>query len=257
MSEAEPIPPTSSVTALRIPMIKKGEYDLWSMKMRQYIAITDHILWDIITNGDQATTDPASSSGPTSSQGFRNEASKKMQKNLLKQQFETFTIRSREELDSAYERFQNILSMLELYDAKVSHKDVNLKFLRSLPSVWHVVATMIWGQPGLDELEFDDLYNNLKVYEHELKGVSNSSSQNIAFLSTEIKGSTLKQSTADPENIPKGYTQAASSKVQTAPNCASHSDEIICSFFAQQASMPTTHDDEDLLQICKTRMKIP
>ncbi|GKE71632.1 hypothetical protein Tco_1529704, partial [Tanacetum coccineum] len=63
MSEAEPIPPTSSVTALRIPMIKKGEYDLWSMKMRQYIAITDHILWDIITNGDQATTDPASSSG--------------------------------------------------------------------------------------------------------------------------------------------------------------------------------------------------
>ncbi|GJR00204.1 hypothetical protein Tco_0523188 [Tanacetum coccineum] len=66
MSEAEPIPPTSSVTALRIPMIKKGEYDLWSMKMRQYIAITDHILCDIITNGDQATTDPASSSGPVS-----------------------------------------------------------------------------------------------------------------------------------------------------------------------------------------------
>ncbi|GJW50683.1 hypothetical protein Tco_0092034, partial [Tanacetum coccineum] len=65
MSEAEPIPPTSSVTALRIPMIKKGEYDLWSTKMRQYIAITDHILWDIITNGNQATTDPASSSVST------------------------------------------------------------------------------------------------------------------------------------------------------------------------------------------------
>ncbi|GKD87109.1 hypothetical protein Tco_1358263 [Tanacetum coccineum] len=166
MSEAEPIPPTSSVTALRIPMIKKGEYDLWSMKMRQYIAITDHILWDIITNGDQATTDPASSSAPKTSLAANarrnnekalnillsaipdrhllsfhdaadartlwsaikarfggNEASKKMQKNLLKQQFETFTIGSREELDSAYERFQNILSMLELYDAKVSHED--------------------------------------------------------------------------------------------------------------------------------------
>ncbi|GKD46474.1 hypothetical protein Tco_1271119 [Tanacetum coccineum] len=302
MSEAEPIPPTSSVTALRIPMIKKGEYDLWSMKMRQYIAITDHILWDIITNGDQATTDPVSSSGPVSAPktslaanarrnnekalnillsaipdrhllSFHdaedaktlwsaikarfggNEASKKMQKNLLKQQFETFTIGSREELDSAYERFQNILSMLELYDAKVSHEDANLKFLRSLPSVWHVVATMIRGQPGLDELEFDDLYNNLKVYEHELKGVSNSSSQNIAFLSTEIKGSTLKQSTADLENIPKGYTQAASSKVQTAPNYASYSDEITCSFFAQQASMPTTHDDEDLLQIDEDAME--
>ncbi|GJV60808.1 hypothetical protein Tco_1466908 [Tanacetum coccineum] len=170
MSEAEPIPPTSSVTALRIPMIKKGEYDLWSMKMRQYIAITDHILWDIITNGDQATTDPASSSAPKTSLAANarrnnekalnillsaipdrhllsfhdaadartlwsaikarfggNEASKKMQKNLLKQQFETFTIGSREELDSAYERFQHILSMLELYDAKVSQEDANLE----------------------------------------------------------------------------------------------------------------------------------
>ncbi|GJX36217.1 putative ribonuclease H-like domain-containing protein [Tanacetum coccineum] len=300
MSETEPIVPTSSVTALRIPIIKKGEYDLWSMKMRQYIAITDHILWDIITNGNQTTTDPASPSvsAPKTSLAANarrnnekalnillsaipdrhllsfhdavdarslwkaikarfggNEASKKMQKNLLKQQFETFTIGSREELDSAYERFQHILSMLELHDATVSIEDANLKFLRSLPSVWHVVATMIRGQPGLDELDFDDLYNNLKVYEHELKGVSNSNSQNIAFLSTEVKGSTLKQSTADPAHIPKGYTQAASSKVQTAPNCASHSDEIICSFFAQQASMPTTHDDEDLLQIDEDAME--
>ncbi|GJW30262.1 ribonuclease H-like domain-containing protein, partial [Tanacetum coccineum] len=256
------------------------------------------ILWDIITNGDQATTDPASSSVPKTSLAANarrnnekalnillsaipdrhllsfhdatnaktlwtaikarfggNEASKKMQKNLLKQQFETFTIGSREELDSAYERFQHILSMLELHDATVSIEDANLKFLRSLPSVWHVVATMIRGQPGLDELDFDDLYNNLKVYEHELKGVSNSNSQNIAFLSTEVKGSTLKQSTAEPAHIPKGYTQAISSKVPTAPNCASHSDEIICSFFAQQASMPTTHDDEDLLQIDEDAME--
>ncbi|GJU70759.1 hypothetical protein Tco_1262164 [Tanacetum coccineum] len=57
MSETEPIPPTSSVTALRIPIIKKGEYDLWSMKMRQYInAKTDHILGLIITNVNQTTT---------------------------------------------------------------------------------------------------------------------------------------------------------------------------------------------------------
>ncbi|GJW67639.1 hypothetical protein Tco_0122063 [Tanacetum coccineum] len=63
------------------------------------------------------------------------------------------------------------------------------------------------GQPDNEIKDFDDLYNNLKVYEHELKGVSNSSSPNIAFMSTEVKGSTLKQSTAEPTNIPKGYTQ--------------------------------------------------
>ncbi|GJW64101.1 reverse transcriptase domain-containing protein [Tanacetum coccineum] len=61
-------------------------------------------------------------------------------------------------------------------------------------------------------IDFDDLYNNLKVYEHELKGVSNSSSPNIAFMSTEVKGSTLKQRL-------KSYVPS----------------------FLQQASMPTTH----------------
>ncbi|GJS64775.1 putative ribonuclease H-like domain-containing protein [Tanacetum coccineum] len=140
----------------------------------------------------------------------------------------------REELDSAYESFKTssiCVACCGYHDSRIT------------------------GLDGVRELDFDDLYNNLKVYEHELKGVSNSNSQNIAFLSTEVKGSTLKQSTAEPAHIPKGYTQAISSKVPTAPNCVSHSDEIICSFFAQQASMPTTHDDEDLLQIDEDAME--
>ncbi|GJU03498.1 putative ribonuclease H-like domain-containing protein [Tanacetum coccineum] len=58
------------------------------------------------------------------------------------------------------------------------------------------------------------------------------------------KGSTLKQSTAEPAHIPKEYTQAISSKVPTAPNCASYSMKSMfpsCS----QASMPTTHENEE------------
>ncbi|GJU52194.1 hypothetical protein Tco_1225908 [Tanacetum coccineum] len=37
---------------MKIPIIKKGEYDIWSMRMRQYICHTDHNLWDIIVDGD-------------------------------------------------------------------------------------------------------------------------------------------------------------------------------------------------------------
>ncbi|GJQ95839.1 putative ribonuclease H-like domain-containing protein [Tanacetum coccineum] len=234
MSETEPIPPTSSVTALRIPIIKKGEYDLWSMKMRQYIAITDHILWDIITNGNQTTTDPASPSvsAPKTSLAANARRNNEKALNILlsaiipDRHLLIFhdVCRCKIFMKAIKARF-HILSMLELHDATVSIEDANLKFLRSLPSVWHVVATMIRGQPGLDELDFDDLYNNLKVI------------------------------LAEPAHIPKGYTQAISSKVPTASNCVSHSDEIICSFFAQQASMPTTHDDEDLLQIDEDAME--
>ncbi|GJU34907.1 putative ribonuclease H-like domain-containing protein [Tanacetum coccineum] len=76
----------------------------------------------------------------------------------------------------------------------------------------------------------------------------------MLFLSIEIKGITLPN-TADPRKYPKRIYSGLHKQVQTAPNCASHSDEIICSFFAQQASMPTTHDDEDLLQIDEDAME--
>ncbi|GJW63774.1 putative ribonuclease H-like domain-containing protein [Tanacetum coccineum] len=50
MAEQEIPPPT--ITAMKIPIIRKGEYDIWSMRMRQYICHTDHNLWDVIVNGD-------------------------------------------------------------------------------------------------------------------------------------------------------------------------------------------------------------
>ncbi|GKA95178.1 hypothetical protein Tco_0817216 [Tanacetum coccineum] len=245
MSEAENHPPASSVTALRIPIIKREK------PMRKALNILLSAIPDRHLLSFHDAQDARSLWAAIKARFRGNKESKKMQKNLLKQQFETFVVGAREELDSAYDRFQNIISMLELYDAKVSCEDANLKFLRSLPSVWHVVATMIRGQPGLDELDFDDLYNNLKVYEHELKGASSSNSQSIAFMSAEIKGSTSRQSTADDKSeiITKGYAQASSSKLKETLNSSFNSDEIICSFFAQQASMPETHDDEDLLQI--------
>ncbi|GJS40114.1 putative ribonuclease H-like domain-containing protein [Tanacetum coccineum] len=37
---------------MKIPIIGKGEYDIWSMRMRQYICHTYHNLWDVIVNGD-------------------------------------------------------------------------------------------------------------------------------------------------------------------------------------------------------------
>ncbi|GKA69106.1 hypothetical protein Tco_0775170 [Tanacetum coccineum] len=50
MAERDTPPPT--ITTIKIPIIKKGEYDIWSTRMRQYICHTDHNLWDIIVDGD-------------------------------------------------------------------------------------------------------------------------------------------------------------------------------------------------------------
>ncbi|GKA02615.1 hypothetical protein Tco_0675396 [Tanacetum coccineum] len=63
MADQDTPPPT--ITAMKIPIIKKGEYDIWSMRMRQYICHTYHNLWDIIVNGD--LEDEATPSGEQSS----------------------------------------------------------------------------------------------------------------------------------------------------------------------------------------------
>ncbi|GJS11270.1 hypothetical protein Tco_0368066 [Tanacetum coccineum] len=121
-----------------------------------------------------------------------------MQKNVLKHQFEIFSTASNESLDKAYDRFQKLISQLEVHDAPISKEDINQKFLRSLPSSWNQIALIMRNKPDIDQIDIDDLYNNLRVYEDELKRCSgsNSASQNLAFLSSENTGSTNEVSTA-------------------------------------------------------------
>ncbi|GJV06504.1 hypothetical protein Tco_1344160 [Tanacetum coccineum] len=57
-----------------------------------------------------------------------NANSKKMQKAVLKQQFEAFSISSSEGLEKGYDRFQQLLSQLEAHGAEVSTEDANHKF---------------------------------------------------------------------------------------------------------------------------------
>ncbi|GJR48510.1 hypothetical protein Tco_1316613 [Tanacetum coccineum] len=113
-----------------------------------------------------------------------------MQKNVLKHQYENFSTASNEILDKAYDRFQKLISQLEVHDAPISKEDINQKFLRSLPSSWNQIALIMRNKPDIDEIDIDDLYNNLRVYEDELKrsSGSNSASQNLAFLSSENTG---------------------------------------------------------------------
>ncbi|GJU22338.1 ribonuclease H-like domain-containing protein [Tanacetum coccineum] len=127
-----------------------------------------------------------------------NDESKKMQKYILKQQFEGFSVSNTEGLHKGYDRFQSLLSQLEIHGAGVSTEDANQKFLRSLPSAWSQVSLIMRTKPGVDTLSFDDLYNNLRVFESDIKGStasSSSSPQNVAFVS-ENTNSTNEVSTA-------------------------------------------------------------
>ncbi|GJV77767.1 putative ribonuclease H-like domain-containing protein [Tanacetum coccineum] len=89
-----------------------------------------------------------------------NTATKKTQKNILKQQYENFAASSTKVIEQTYERLQKLISQLEMHGER--------------------------NKLEIETLSLDDLFNNLKAYESEVKGTSNSTtnSHNVAFLST-------------------------------------------------------------------------
>ncbi|GJS43532.1 putative ribonuclease H-like domain-containing protein [Tanacetum coccineum] len=94
-----------------------------------------------------------------------NEVTKKTQKTLLKKMYENFYDPSKESLDSIFNRLQKIVTQLVILGENISQEDLNLKFLRSLPSEW-----------------------NSQIIEQEVNRTANSSSssssQNMAFVSS-------------------------------------------------------------------------
>ncbi|GJW17816.1 hypothetical protein Tco_0025252 [Tanacetum coccineum] len=49
------------VAASKVPMLKPGEYELWRMRMEQYIQMIDYSLWEVIENDTVMSSDEASS----------------------------------------------------------------------------------------------------------------------------------------------------------------------------------------------------
>ncbi|GJX88624.1 putative ribonuclease H-like domain-containing protein [Tanacetum coccineum] len=51
-TQIAPVESPQMVSTVKLPMLKKGEYTLWSMRMDQYLTNTDYSLWQMILNGD-------------------------------------------------------------------------------------------------------------------------------------------------------------------------------------------------------------
>ncbi|GJV59362.1 ribonuclease H-like domain-containing protein [Tanacetum coccineum] len=142
----------------------------------------------------------------------RNATTKKTQRNLLKQQNENFTAPSSEMFDQTFDRLQKL------------------------------------NTADPDTMSMDDLYNNLKVYEPEVKWISssNSSTQNIDFVSSSNNNSS---STNQEVNTAHGVS-TASTQVNAAnsTNIDNLSNDVICALLASQPnSYQLVH--EDLQQI--------
>ncbi|GJR94038.1 hypothetical protein Tco_0266212 [Tanacetum coccineum] len=271
---------SQSTQTIKLPILQPGEYDLWKMRMEQYLQCIDYTLWEIIENGNapivtktvdgKETVIPPTSveekaqrraelkarstllmalpnehqlkfnsykDAKTLMQAIENRfggntATKKTQKNLLKQQYENFAASSTEVIEQTYERLQKLISQLEMHGEVIPQEDINQKFLRSLSQEW-TMHTIVWrNKPEIETLSLDDLFNNLKAYESEVKGTSSSTtnSHNVAFLSSSSTNSATR-AVNTAQGVNTASTQGAADSSTTVENL---SDAVIYSFFASQ-----------------------
>ncbi|GKB15781.1 hypothetical protein Tco_0849704 [Tanacetum coccineum] len=137
----------------------------------------------------------------------------------------------------ARSRLQKIVSKLAILVENILQEDLNLKFLRSLSSEWNTHVVVWRNKPDLDAMSFDDLYNNFKIVEQEVKRIesSSSSSQNMAFMSS--PSSTNEVNTAYRVSTANTQVSPASTQVSTAStqvSTANLSDDIVYAFLASQ-----------------------
>ncbi|GJV40796.1 putative ribonuclease H-like domain-containing protein [Tanacetum coccineum] len=151
-----------------------------------------------------------------------NAATKKTQRNLLKQQYENFTAPSSEMLDQTFDRLQKLVSQLELLGETISQKDVNQNLLRSLSPEWNTYVVVWRNKDDLDTMSMNDLYNNLKVNTNG--AVSTAQAVNTA---NEVSAANTQVNAANIDNL---------------------SDAVICAFLASQPNNPQLAH-EDLQQI--------
>ncbi|GKD14879.1 hypothetical protein Tco_1199286 [Tanacetum coccineum] len=192
------------------------------MRMVQYLQCIDDTLWEIVENGN----------APIVTKKGRIEGKKHFD---IKNRFGV--------IEQTYERLQKLFSQLKMHGEVIPQEGINQKFLRSLLQEW-TMHTIVWkNKPEIETLSLDDLFNNPKAYESEVKGTSNSTtnSHNVAFLSSSSTNSATRALNTT-QGVNTASTQGVADSSTTVENL---SDAMIYSFFARQPSISQL-DNEDL-----------
>nr|GFC14983.1 ribonuclease H-like domain-containing protein [Tanacetum cinerariifolium] len=72
------------VYALKLLVLKTREYNIWSMRMEQYLTFTDRALWEVIVNGDSVSPVTSASAGAEGPIPLKTAKQKLARKNKLK-----------------------------------------------------------------------------------------------------------------------------------------------------------------------------
>nr|GEX41848.1 ribonuclease H-like domain-containing protein [Tanacetum cinerariifolium] len=248
--------PTSGGCCCKASYSQPNEFDLWRMRIEQYNSMTNYSLWEVILNGDSPTLTRIIDgviqviTPTTAKQRLAKKNKLKARETLLmvvpdKHQLKFNIHIDAKSLMEVIERgleaikrqikFRRLFSNSNMKTSVAQALKALIKFMigfKSLLANWRFLR----NKANLEEQSSDDLFNNLKIYEAEVKSSSTSSqtTQNIVFVSSNNTDSTNESVNVVPSVSP------ASSKasVSTLLNVDSLSDAVIYSFFASQSNSP-------------------
>ncbi|GKC81736.1 hypothetical protein Tco_1137453, partial [Tanacetum coccineum] len=133
--------------------------------MEQYLTFTDHALWEVIVNGDSVLLVASASAGAEGPIPPKTAKQKLARKNELKAKSTLMLAIPNEHLL----KFHACKDAKSLWEAIKNSQEGLDKTYDSLPLAWNNIALIMRNKSDLDTLSMDDLYNNLKVYELEIK----------------------------------------------------------------------------------------
>ncbi|GJX87064.1 hypothetical protein Tco_0337838 [Tanacetum coccineum] len=227
-------------TTAKLPILKLGEYEMWEMRIKKYFQVQDYALWEVIEDGNswvsipQTSQEEGTSVTKMSVHVTTEEKIKKMNDVKARSML----------LMSIPNEHQLTFSQLAILGVVITQEDLNSKFLRSLPPEWNTHVIVWMNKPDIETMSIDDLYNNFKIVEQEVKktiGASNSN-QNMAFMSAPSTSSTNDEvSTASPK-VSTGSTNVNTASTQD--STASLSDATVYAFLANHPNgSQLVHED--------------
>ncbi|GJV32482.1 hypothetical protein Tco_1392882 [Tanacetum coccineum] len=156
----------------RPPLFESDSFIYWKNIFETYVKSKDLDLWHVITNGDFQPIVQNPETKLDEVIPFEKQSNNQVKDNkidLLVQQYEQFIISEDKSIDSAFARFNTIITSLKALDEGYSSKNYVMNFLRALHPKWRAKVTAIEESKALTSLSLDELIGNLKVYEMIIK----------------------------------------------------------------------------------------
>ncbi|GKA80468.1 hypothetical protein Tco_0787160 [Tanacetum coccineum] len=150
------IPQTTTISNIKLLIMKKEEYDIWAMEIDHYLEYIDNDVWKVIQNGNSKKRISTRKDGvirilpPVTAVEIQAVEKERKAKNILLMAIPKEHMR----------RFHGIDDAKEIREAIRT---------RSLPPAWSNLAMTMRTKPDVDTLSIDDLYNNLRVFEQVIQ----------------------------------------------------------------------------------------